>query len=126
MQGLLARRLAAAGPHVPSQPVPGGGGWVLVLYVHTERCCPTAARVSGSGPPPTMWHKTDRYYNEDFYLRIYKLSLHFLGQHWGLAPSWHWQWRTRPAPQPMVVRLVASGVVGWLLQAFKGELAPVR
>lgn len=66
------------------------------------------------------------------YLRIYRLSLHFLRQHWsqlslgtdsgGPPPRPPGSW----APRRGGGRLAASGVGGWLLQAFQGQLAPVR
>jgi len=84
----------------------------VVLRVQTERRCPTAVRVSGSGlPPPTMRHKTDHYYNKDFYLHIYNLSLHLL-EHWRVSSVLALDWGPRPAPWPR-----AGEAGGWWLQA---------
>lgn len=85
----------------------------------------------GSGlPPRTTQHKTDHYYNKDFssspYLQVDstfpwttlegQLSL-------GTGVEGH-PWL--PGPMTRGSGLVASGIVGWLLQAFEGGLAPVR
>lgn len=115
---------------MPSQLVLGRRGCVVVLHVQTEQCRLTAVQMNGSGLLPRItWHKTDRCYNKGFssspYLQIDstfpwttlegQLSLGTdVGGHPWLPGLW---WRgSEPA---------ALGVIGWLLQAFEGELAPV-
>lgn len=131
---MLLRRPSCLLPE-QSRPRPqlllGARGCVLVLHVQTE-VSPHSCADEGSGQlPRTPRHKTDHYYNKDFSSSPY---LHMdstfpwatlAGQS---AQSWHWCWRPPPAPWPVTVRCWAgaSGVISRLLQAFEGELAPVR
>lgn len=103
---------------------------MLVLPVQTEWCCPTVVWVSGSGPPPpTMWQKTDHYYNKDFSLSPYlhiESTFPWTTLEGQLSLGTGTGGRAPPLSGPVAARPAASGVVGRLLQAFEGELAPVR
>lgn len=88
--GFLSRLLPSgsakgAHRHWSSWVVLGGRG-VVVLHVQTEQSGLTAVQMNKSGLwPRTTWHKLIIIIKVCLRLRIYKLTLHFLGQHWRVS-----------------------------------------
>lgn len=96
----------------------------MVLHVQTEQCCLAAVQTNTSGRlPPTMWHKTD-HYNKDYFIYLQTDSTFpwtTLEGQLSLGTDVGAIW----APWPHGAMLAASGVTGWLVQAFHRELAPM-
>lgn len=97
----------------------------MVLHVQTEQCCLAAVQTNTSGrSPPTMWHKTG-HYNKDYFIYLQTDSTF----PWTTLESRQLSLGTDAgairAPWPHGAMLEASGVTGWLVQAFHRELAPM-
>lgn len=97
---------------------------MVVLHVQTEQCCLTAVQTNTSGRlPPTTWHKT-AHYNKDYFIYLQTDSTSpwtTLEGQLSLGTDIGAIW----APRTRTAMLAASGITGWLIQAFHRELVPM-
>ena len=128
---LCARQSRARAAGVSEQVAPAGPGHLRSWSGRRGCAGPSSAKGAvsphscadeGSGLlPGTTRPKTDHVTIKIFFISVCTHQLRFPGQHWRVRSVLALASGPRPAPCPAV----ASGIVGRLLQAFEGQLAPV-